>query len=292
MAGNIKSALAEHIANCEWMCDSTKTKALNKLDKTKLKIGYSEEYVDYKDFTMCDTFATNVLTCLARYFEYEMSFINSEISDDLWYNILPHTVNMYYVYNQNEIIVPAAMLQPPYFYANGDDAVNYGAIGASIGHELTHGFDTQGQMFDQFGNLNDWWSDNDKTEFYRRAQKLVDRFNSFIVVDSMHADGDLTLCENVADLGGLLVAYTAFSKTEQWKDQTKLIDGLTPDQRFLSLLRNHGQVAIAMRLSDRGQKPTITRCTVSALKVHCLILMLLKKLLAQKLATNTICQIL
>lgn len=232
MAGNIKSALAEHIANCEWMCDSTKTKALNKLDKTKLKIGYSEEYVDYKDFTMCDTFATNVLTCLARYFEYEMSFINSEISDDLWYNILPHTVNMYYVYNQNEIIVPAAMLQPPYFYANGDDAVNYGAIGASIGHELTHGFDTQGQMFDQFGNLNDWWSDNDKTEFYRRAQKLVDRFNSFIVVDSMHADGDLTLCENVADLGGLLVAYTAFSKTEQWKDQTKLIDGLTPDQRF------------------------------------------------------------
>ncbi len=233
MANNIKSALAERISNADWMCDSTKVKALRKLENCRLKIGYPDNHwVDYTNFVMGDSYATNILKCLSEYFKYEMSFINQNIGLDLWYEILPSTANMYYVYNQNEIIVPAAMLQPPMFYANGDDAINYGAIGASIGHELTHGFDIQGQMFDEFGNLNDWWTDSDKLEFNRRAQNLIDRYNSFIVIDTIHADGELTFNENLADLGGLLVAYTAFSKTEQWKDQTKLIDGLTPDQRF------------------------------------------------------------
>lgn len=233
MANNIKSALAERISNADWMCDSTKTKALKKLENCRLKIGYpNNHWVDYTNFIMGDSYVNNIIACMAEYFKYEMSFINKNIRPDLWYEILPSTANMYYVYNQNEIVVPAAMLQLPLFHANGDDAVNYGAIGASIAHELTHGFDSQGQMFDEFGNLNDWWTDSDKEEFNRRAQKLIDRFNSFIVIDSMHADGELTFNENLADLGGLLVAYTAFSKTEQWKDQTKLIDGLTPDQRF------------------------------------------------------------
>ena len=233
MTAKLKEAMAKRISDVSWMCDSTKAKALHKLAKTRLKVGCPETFVDYSDYVMCNSYATNVITCMSQYFKYEMSFINREIdTESVWYEILPYNVNMYTVYNQNEIVIPAAILQPPFFYADGDDAVNYGAVGAAIAHELTHGFDTQGRMYDSDGNLNDWWTDKDKEEFDKEAQKLIDRFNSFIVIDSMHADGEFTLCENVADLGGLVVAYEAFSKTEQWKDQTKLIDGLTPDQRF------------------------------------------------------------
>lgn len=232
ITNNLKAALTERIAKVSWMCDSTRTKALDKVAKTRIKVGYPDSWMDYSQYNMCDTYATNLLTCMSHYFKYEMSFINKNVGHDLWYEILPFEVNLYTIYNLNEIVIPAAILQPPFFFANGDDAINYGAMGAAIGHELTHGFDTQGRMYDSSGNLKDWWSDYDKTEFDHQAQKLIDLFNSFVIIDTLHANGEFTLCENIADLGGLVVAYTAFSKTEQWKDQTKLIDGLTPDQRF------------------------------------------------------------
>lgn len=233
MTEKLKEAMAERISKVSWMCDSTKAKALHKLSKTRLKVGCPGSFIDYSDYVMSDSYAANVIMCMRQYFKYEMSFINREIdTENVWYEILPYTVNMFAVYNQNEIVVPAAIIQPPFFYADGDDAVNYGALGAAIAHELTHGFDTRGQMYDFLGNLNDWWTDYDKEMFDKETQKLINRYNSFIVIDSMHADGKFTLCENVADLGGLVVAYEAFTKTEQWKDQTKLIDGLTPDQRF------------------------------------------------------------
>lgn len=229
---NIKTALGEHIASTTWMCDSTKAKALDKLASTKMKIGYPDDWNDYSSYTMGDLYGDNVIMCMSEYFKYEMSFINKPINNDLWYECVPHEANMFFVQNLNEVMVPAAMLQPPFFFADGDDAVNYGAMGAAIGHEMSHGFDLRGCQFDKHGNLGQWWSDGDKEEFDKLAQKLIDRFNSFIVIDSIHADGEYTLDENLADLCGLIVSYTAFSKTEQWKDQTKLIDGLTPDQRF------------------------------------------------------------
>ncbi len=232
IAENVRSALAEHIGNAVWMCDSTRTKALKKLNHMRLKIGYPPQWVDYSSFIMCDNFTTNVLTALREYFKYEMSFIDKQNDHTQWYEVVAFDADMYNVINQNEIIVPAAFLQPPYFFINGDDAVNYGALGAALGHEMSHGFDMQGRQYGDHGELIDWWTDSDKAAFNQQLQKLINQFNSFIVIDSMHADGEFTAIENTADLGGLLIAYTAFSKTEQWKDQTKLIDGLTPDQRF------------------------------------------------------------
>ena len=232
MAGSIRTALAEHISNASWMRDSTKAKALEKLSCTRLKIGHPNKWIDYSSFDIGDNFTTNMIISLRENFKYEMSFINQPIDHSLWYEVSPHDANLYNIKNQNEIVIPAAFLQPPYFFPDGDDAVNYGAFGAAFAHELSHEFDASGRQFGNHGELLDWWTDSDIEAFDIQQQKLIDRFNSFIVIDSMHADGEFTAIENTADLGGLLVAYTAFSKTEQWKDQTKLIDGLTPDQRF------------------------------------------------------------
>lgn len=232
IAENVRAALAEHISQATWMQDSTKAKALKKLSCTRLKIGYPPQRNDFSSLTMCDNFTTNVLNVLKNNFEYEMSFIGKVNDHSQWYEVVPFEANIYNVANQNEVILPAAFLQPPNFFANGDDAVNYGSLGAALGHEMTHGFDPQGRQYGNHGELLNWWTDSDIEAFNIQQQKLIDRFNSFIVIDSMHADGEFTAIENTADLGGLVVAYTAFSKTEQWKDQTKLIDGLTPDQRF------------------------------------------------------------
>lgn len=141
----------------------------------------------------------------------------------------PQTVNAYYSPDMNEIVFPAAILQPPFFFLEGDDAVNYGAIGVVIGHEMTHGFDDEGRKFDKSGNLTDWWTAEDAAKFDERTKVLVDQFNSYVVLDSVHADGKLCLGENIADLGGLNIAYQAFRKANK---TTGLIDGFTPDQRF------------------------------------------------------------
>jgi len=141
----------------------------------------------------------------------------------------PQTVNAYYSPDMNEIVFPAAILQPPFFFLKGDDAVNYGAIGVVIGHEMSHGFDDEGRKFDKVGNLTDWWTPEDSKRFDERTKVLVDQYNSFIVLDSIRADGKLSLGENIADLGGLNISYQAYKLASR---ETKSIDGFTPEQRF------------------------------------------------------------
>jgi putative endopeptidase len=154
--------------------------------------------------------------------------IGKPVDPDEWH-MTPQTVNAYYNPLQNEICFPAGILQPPFFFMNADDAVNYGAIGVVIGHEMTHGFDDQGRKFDKEGNLSEWWTESDAKRFDERTKVLVDQYNAFIVLDSTHADGELTLGENIADLGGLNISYDAFKMTDPGD---KEINGFTPDQRF------------------------------------------------------------
>lgn len=144
----------------------------------------------------------------------------------------PPTVNAYYNPTYNEIVFPAGILQPPFFYTNADDAVNYGAIGAVIGHEMTHGFDDQGRQYDAAGNMRDWWTKADADKFQQKADKVVAKYNSFTLLDNQHVNGSLTLGENLADIGGLAIAYDAFKLTKQGKEDNTKIDGFTPDQRF------------------------------------------------------------
>ena len=143
----------------------------------------------------------------------------------------PPTVNAYYSAQKNEIVFPAGILRSPFFDFNADDAINYGGIGAVIGHEMTHGFDDQGRQFDADGNLQDWWTKADAEEFKKRADEVVNQYNGFVILDTLHVNGKLTLGENLADLGGLSIAYEAFKHTKQGKSKKK-IDGFTPDQRF------------------------------------------------------------
>lgn len=231
LVANLRIALSERIAQLDWMSDSTKAKAQEKLNAINVKIGYPNKWRDYTNFIPCNNYATNILKIRQHRFKEDMKGINQPVDKDNWY-MSPQTVNAYYAPNLNEIVFPAAILQPPFFHLDGDDAVNYGAIGVVIGHEITHGFDDSGKHYDKNGNLCNWWTDKDLEQFNNRAQTLINRFNSFVVIDTMHANGEYTIGENIADLGGLNIAYTAFTKTEQWKNQSNTIDGFTPNQRF------------------------------------------------------------
>lgn len=232
MTTNIRKAFAEHIMNANWLSDQTKANAIEKLDSLNIKIGSPDSVPSYySSFVASDAYATNVINSTALYNRYEMSLIGKDIDKNFWITAA-HDANACYIKDLNDMEICAGILQPPYFYPNGDDAINYGAIGSVIGHELTHGFDNTGRLYGNTGNLVNWWTKSDSIEFEKRAETLVDRFDSFMLNDTLHCNGRLTLDENIADLGGLEIAYTAFTKTEQWKDQSKLIDGLTPDQRF------------------------------------------------------------
>jgi len=232
LVANLRLALGERIEKLSWMSDTTKQQALEKLAAINVKIGYPDKWRDYSKLEVKkDAFVLNVMRARQFGFNYMLSKINKPV-DKLEWHMSPQTVNAYYNPLQNEIVFPAAILQPPFFFMDGDDAVNYGAIGVVIGHETTHGFDDKGRLFDKNGNLNTWWTDEDTRRFNERADVLVNQFDQFAVLDTVHANGKYTLGENIADLGGLNIAYTAFTKTEQWKNQNAKIDGFTPDQRF------------------------------------------------------------
>jgi putative endopeptidase len=156
--------------------------------------------------------------------------LGKDVDKTEWF-MSPQTVNAYYNPTTNEITFPAGILQPPFFYMNADDAINYGAIGVVIGHEMTHGFDDQGRKYDKDGNMFDWWTEDDSKKFEERSQVMVKHFDNIVVLDTIHANGQFTLGENLADYGGLQIAYNAFSKTEQFAGKTP-IDGFTPQQRF------------------------------------------------------------
>ena len=232
LVNNLKCALGEHIAALSWMSAETKVNALVKLNSFKVKIGYPDKWRDYSDIDI--DFAkpdwTNVMAARMSSAKFEYSQLNKPVDKERWW-MTPQTVNAYYDPSANEICFPAGILQAPYFDPTADDACNYGAIGVVIGHEMTHGFDDQGRNFDQNGNMTDWWTETDAQNFKALSDKLVAQYSEVIVADDVHANGEFTLGENIADHGGLRVAYTAFKKTSQGKS-ANLLDGFTPDQRF------------------------------------------------------------
>lgn len=229
---NLRESLRERISSLDWMGDSTKNKAMEKLAAIRVKIGYPDKWRDFSDLNIeRRAYVLNVLEGYKFETAYQLSKIGKPVDKDQWF-MNPQTVNAYYSPNLNEICFPAGILQPPFFFMNADDAVNYGAIGVVIGHEITHGFDDQGRLFDKAGNLTNWWTEEDTKRFTERSQVLVNQFDSFVVLDSIRADGKLTLGENIADLGGLNISYQAHQKALREKPAQEKIDGFTPEQRF------------------------------------------------------------
>ncbi|MFT3738998.1 MAG: M13 family metallopeptidase [Breznakibacter sp.] len=227
---NLRTSFAQRINQLDWMSDSTKQQALGKLAAIRVKIGYPNKWRDYSSLEISrDSYLTNVLRSNEFDFAFETAKIDKPVDPESWL-MTPQTVNAYYHPTNNEIVFPAAILQPPFFYLDGDDAVNYGAIGVVIGHEMTHGFDDQGRQYDKNGNLSDWWTVEDAAKFAAKTNVLVEQFNQFTVLDSVKANGSLTLGENIADLGGLTISYQAFRNTI--KEEPAPIDGFTADQRF------------------------------------------------------------
>jgi putative endopeptidase len=229
---NLRESLGERIKNLDWMGDSTKQKALDKLAAIRVKIGYPDKWRDFSGLKVQrGSYVLNVLEGNKFETDYQVNKIGKPVNKDEWF-MTPQTVNAYYSPNLNEICFPAGILQPPFFFMNADDAVNYGAIGVVIGHEITHGFDDQGRLFDKVGNLTNWWTEDDAKHFKDRSQVLVNQFSQFTVLDSVKADGALTLGENIADLGGLNISFGALQKSLKENPVTEKIDGFTPEQRF------------------------------------------------------------
>lgn len=228
---NLQTALGERIDAQEWMSDSTKIRAHEKLAVFHVKVGYPDKWKDYSKLEIKnDSYWANVCRASEWGFNDMYSRIGKPVDKDEWL-MTPQTVNAYYNPSTNEICFPAAILQPPFFNMEADDAANYGAIGVVIGHEMTHGFDDQGRQFDKDGNLTDWWAPGDADRFKERAQVMVDFFNKIEVLPGLQANGELTLGENLADHGGLNVAYLAFQNAT--KDAPLgVVDGFTPEQRF------------------------------------------------------------
>ena len=231
LVDNLQKSLGERITNLEWMGEETKKKAHEKLNTFIVKIGYPDKWKDYSTLDIKDdSYWENIKRASEYAYKEMIDELGKPVDKTKWY-MSPQTVNAYYNPSSNEICFPAGILQPPFFYMDADDAVNYGGIGVVIGHEMTHGFDDQGRKYDKEGNLNEWWTSEDAANFDERAKVLVDYFDNIVVLDTVRANGTFTLGENIADYGGLQVSYNAFSKTEEGQS-TQTIDGFTPAQRF------------------------------------------------------------
>jgi len=231
MIENLRSAYKDRIQALEWMSDATKEKAMKKLDAFTYKVGYPDEWEDYSDLDIVsDSYIQNMIN--ARTFGYKKMLEKlGEPVDKTEWGMSPQTVNAYYNPSNNEIVFPAGILQPPFFHKDFDHAINYGGIGAVIGHEFSHGFDDQGSKFDWDGNLNSWWTDEDRAKFDKLAQKLGEQYDGYSPVDSMYVNGKMTMGENIADLGGVTLAYEALQKQYEG-NIPEPIDGFTWQQRF------------------------------------------------------------
>jgi putative endopeptidase len=228
---NLRTAFEIRINNLDWMSPATKEKALAKLHAFTPKIGYPNKWKTYTGLVITPTsFYQNVINSNVWNYKEMIDQLGKPV-DRTKFGMTPPTVNAYYSPTMNEIVFPAGILQFPFFAPNADDAVNYGGIGAVIGHEMSHGFDDQGSRYDKDGNLRNWWTDEDRTKFNAKTKALEDQFNSYAVLDTIHVNGKLTMGENIGDLGGLNAAYTAFKLTKEGQSKEK-IDGFTPDQRF------------------------------------------------------------
>ncbi|WP_303180411.1 M13 family metallopeptidase [uncultured Butyricimonas sp.] len=232
LVANLQKALGERIQGLAWMSDETKAKAQEKLAAFHVKIGYPDKWRDYSSLEIKnDSYWNNIVRSNHFDYDYMISKAGKPVDKDEWL-MTPQTVNAYYNPTTNEICFPAGILQYPFFDMNADDACNYGAIGVVIGHEMTHGFDDQGRQYDKDGNLKDWWTATDAENFEKRAQVLVDYFNNIKVLPDLNANGELTLGENIADHGGLQVAYTALQKAMAETPLGNDANGFTPAQRF------------------------------------------------------------
>ena len=232
LVGNLRVALKARLEKLDWMSAETKAKALEKLETFDPKIGYPDKWRDYSGLTINgkDSYYANVMTSAAFENAYRMAKVGKPVDRQEW-GMSPQTVNAYYNPSKNEIVFPAAILQPPFFDPKADPALNYGGIGAVIGHEIMHGFDDQGSQFDKMGNNANWWTDADKKQFKDRTGRLVKQFDDYVAVDNLHVKGELTLGENIGDLGGVTIAYDALQNALANK-KVALIDGFTQDQRF------------------------------------------------------------
>ena len=235
MINDLKAVLRERLTNLEWMGPETRTAALRKLEAFGVKIGYPDKWRDYSALEISrQPFVLNVMAANSFETKRQVAKIGKPVDRTEW-GMTPPTVNAYYNPSRNEIVFPAGILQPPFFGATADDAVNYGGMGAVIGHEMTHGFDDQGRQYDAEGNLKNWWTDDDLKRFKERSEKVVAQFNGYEGVGGQHVNGELTQGENIADLGGSKIAYAALQKAldRQGPDaRGKKIDGFTPEQRF------------------------------------------------------------
>lgn len=232
LVDNLQKALSKHIADLDWMSDQTKAKAQEKLSTIYIKIGYPDKWKDYTSLNIDPSLSYwENIKAIGRWSTADnFADLGKPVDRERW-GMSPQTVNAYYNPTTNEICFPAAILQPPFFNPTADDAVNYGAIGVVIGHEMTHGFDDQGRQFDKDGNLNDWWSADDAEKFDQRAQGLVAQFDAIEVLPGINANGAFTLGENIADQGGLRVAYTAMQEAKGGVEP-EAIDGFSAEQRF------------------------------------------------------------
>ncbi len=237
LVGKLQEALGDRIRGLDWMSGETKEKALEKLSAITVKVGYPDKWKDYSALEIKDdSYWENIVRSNVFNYDEMIAKAGKPVDRSKWY-MTPQTVNAYYSPSTNEICFPAGILQYPFFDMSADDAFNYGAIGVVIGHEMTHGFDDQGRLYDKDGNLEDWWTEADAKSFQERAQKLVTHFDNIEVLPGLHANGKLTLGENIADHGGLQVAYTAFKKATGAKP-LPMKEGFTPEQRFFLAYAN------------------------------------------------------
>jgi len=236
---NLKLAMKDRINNLAWMSNDTKEKAIDKLDAMIVKIGYPDTWRDYTALEIDPSLSyyANVQRASRFENEYQLSKIGKPVDPTVWL-MTPQTVNAYYNPTTNEICFPAGILQPPFFDMKADDAVNYGAIGVVIGHEMTHGFDDQGRNYDKTGNLSNWWTDDDAINFEERSKILVEHFNQIEVLPGIFANGVFTLGENIADNGGVNISYVALQKAKEEGKINGIMDGFTPEQRFFIAYAN------------------------------------------------------
>ena len=263
MVANLKTAVRERLTNLDWMSDETRAKALAKLDAFTEKIGYPDKW---RDFSGLDVGKKPFIENVRAGRKFEMAFNLAKVGkapDPTEWGYHPQTVNAGYNPLKNEILFPAGILQPPMFDGTVDDAVNYGAMGAVIGHEMLHAFDDSGSRFDADGNMVNWWTDEDRAKFEAKTAQLVEQFNNFIAIDSLHVNGELTLGENIADLGGIRVAYRALQMASEGKEDP-MIDGFTREQRFfLSYAQawraNTTDEALKLRVQSDEHSPRLFR---------------------------------
>lgn len=265
LCDDVFSAFADRIKNLDWMSDSTKQKSIQKLNSVTKKIGYPDVWKDFSALKINDkSIVENMRNANTFWFNYNIKKLNKPVDRTEW-DMTPQTYNAYYNPSNNEIVLPAGIFVIPGFKDDEiDDAVIYGYAAAStIGHEITHGFDDEGRQFDEKGNLQNWWQKEDEDKFNEKTKKYVEQFNNFIVLDSIHINGEATLGENIADLGGLVIALDAFKKTQQYKEG-KLIDGFTPLQRYflgyaLGWLGNQRDEELATRVLTDVHSPAFLR---------------------------------